>query len=459
MEASTVLMSLFLLPSVVALFLCLFLSFGAPLVTPFALCPFSSLAERFLLSPVPFACFFLPSGAPFVLHFFPSLFSSQFERRPLLAGNKPAALVAYLTPASESYLTPPCQYTSASMDPAGRIEAALQSQEARLNTQGQIQQTMLSRMEELTSQVHELVSLSRRRAPASTGQIPPPEFSVPTTPFTGVGLRLASPERYSGEPGRCQTFLTECDIHFEHLPQAFPTARSRVAFMVSHLTGRAKTWATAEWARGSSVCQSVQDFQIALRRVFDPENHDREKARALSRLQQGKESVSDYAIRFRTLATDSGWNAIALHDHFLKGLSPAIQELLVPVDLPADLDALISLAIRTDHRRQELAKIGGPRRREEPTPWTRTPEAGRPRFIAPSRPEPGEVDLASDEPMQLGRARLSPEERQRRRREGRCYYCGGLGHLVESCSTKGHSPICQPSSTPDQTKVSWTGSS
>ena len=38
--------------------------------------------------------------------------------------------------------------------------------------------------------------------------------------------------------------------------------------------------------------------------------------------------------------------------------------------------------------------------------------------------------------MQLGRARLSPEERRRRQLEGRCFYCGETGHLIASCPTK-----------------------
>ena len=38
--------------------------------------------------------------------------------------------------------------------------------------------------------------------------------------------------------------------------------------------------------------------------------------------------------------------------------------------------------------------------------------------------------------MQLGRARLSQEERQKRRQEGRCFYCGETGHLVSSCPAK-----------------------
>ena len=38
--------------------------------------------------------------------------------------------------------------------------------------------------------------------------------------------------------------------------------------------------------------------------------------------------------------------------------------------------------------------------------------------------------------MQLGRARLTQEERQKRRQEGRCFHCGGTGHLVSSCPAK-----------------------
>lgn len=71
-------------------------------------------------------------------------------------------------------------------------------------------------------------------------------------------------------------------------------------------------------------------------------------------MKQGKDSVCDYPIHFRTLAAESRWNNTALYDVFLKGLAPAIQDLLVPLDLPTDLDALIALGIRTDNRRLQL---------------------------------------------------------------------------------------------------------
>jgi len=35
--------------------------------------------------------------------------------------------------------------------------------------------------------------------------------------------------------------------------------------------------------------------------------------------------------------------------------------------------------------------------------------------------------------LSAGRRRLSPEERALRMREGRCMYCGGLGHMAAAC--------------------------
>ena len=145
------------------------------------------------------------------------------------------------------------------------------------------------------------------------------------------------------------------------MPQAFLTERAKVAFMISHLSGRAKAWASAEWSRNSSICETVAGFQTALTKTFDPVCSNREKAQELSSIRQGNDSVCDYAIHFRTLAAESGWNNTALYDIFLKGLSSDLQDLLVPLDLPTSLDALIALAICTDKMGRLLRSHRGAR--------------------------------------------------------------------------------------------------
>ena len=62
-------------------------------------------------------------------------------------------------------------------------------------------------------------------------------------------------------------------------------------------------------------------FTDSLRRIFDHTSPGREAARVLSKLKQGNHTVADYAIEFRTIAADSGWNSLALFDAFLNGLS------------------------------------------------------------------------------------------------------------------------------------------
>lgn len=111
--------------------------------------------------------------------------------------------------------------------------------------------------------------------------------------------------------------------------------------------------------RESPLCHSLRGFQDTLQMTFDLVSTDREKAREMSGLMEGGGSVCDYAIRFCTLAAESGWNPTALYVVILKGLSAPIQELLVPVDLLADVDSLIALAIRTDNWIHELHQPQG----------------------------------------------------------------------------------------------------
>ena len=211
-----------------------------------------------------------------------------------------------------------------------------------------------AQLRDLTSQIQQLSTNSSTGSMAAAAPVPAPTSTII---HAGPGLRLASPVRYSGEPGRCKTFLTECDMHFEFSPQHFLTDRAKVGFIISNLGGRAQTWATAEWGRNSTICQILQGFQQAIRRTFDPVGNDRDTARQLCGLRQGKDTVSDYAIRFHTLAAESDWNSRSLYDTFFKGLNESILERLLPTDLPSDLDALIALAIRTDNRLEELKAL------------------------------------------------------------------------------------------------------
>ncbi|KAK9521450.1 hypothetical protein VZT92_021255 [Zoarces viviparus] len=193
---------------------------------------------------------------------------------------------------------------------------------------------------------------------AATASSPPPRTSP------GSDARLPPPERYSGAPGSCRPFLIQCSLAFELQPSAFPSERSRVAYIVSLLTSRAKDWGTAEWERQSLICASVQLFSEELLKVFNHATPGREVARGLFDLKQGGRSVADYSIEFRTIAAESNWNASSLLDAFYHGLSDCLKDELAARDLPAGLDELVALSIHIDgylrERRRERGYSAAP---------------------------------------------------------------------------------------------------
>lgn len=127
-------------------------------------------------------------------------------------------------------------------------------------------------------------------------------------------------------------------------------------------------------------------------------------------LSQEERHVSEYALEFRTIAAGSGWNSTALKAAFRKGLNSDVLTELDCRDEQLTLDALIDLAIPLD-----LLLLNRPTSNVQVT-----------------YPSP----IMSVEPIQLGRARLSETEQERRRRENCCFYCGQTGHHIWQCSLR-----------------------
>ncbi|TWW79641.1 Retrotransposon-like protein 1 [Takifugu flavidus] len=237
---------------------------------------------------------------------------------------------------------------------------------------------------------------------------PPPPAPVPALPRMISEPRLGAPERYNGDPKLCRPFLTSCSLLFSLQPHTFATEGAKVAYVISNLTGRALLWGTAEWERQTPACASFQAFSEELRKVFGLGAAGPEGTSELLSIRQGNQSVADYSIDFRTKARLSDWNLAALRDAFLHGLAEYIKDELVSYPLPATLDELIELSTRLDLRVRARRR----ERRQNPALYTAAHRLNFPSASAP--PSPATPVPADPEPMQLGRTRLTPEERQRR---------------------------------------------
>uniref|UniRef100_A0AAQ4NNK7 CCHC-type domain-containing protein n=1 Tax=Gasterosteus aculeatus aculeatus TaxID=481459 RepID=A0AAQ4NNK7_GASAC len=158
-----------------------------------------------------------------------------------------------------------------------------------------------------------------------------------------------------------------------------------------------------------------------LRQVFGHSTSLQEAARRLLKLRQGPRSVSDFSIDFRTLATESGWEDSALMPTFYHGLSESLKDELVNRDWGNTLEDLISLATQLDRRRRERQQEKESRGSDD------HPLRGLPHSVPEGTPGP------EGETVQLRKTRLSPEERDQRRREWLCFYCGKAGHYRNNC--------------------------
>ncbi|PWA27301.1 hypothetical protein CCH79_00021085, partial [Gambusia affinis] len=119
---------------------------------------------------------------------------------------------------------------------------------------------------------------------------------------------------------------------------------------------------------------------------------------------QGSRSVAEFAIDFRTLAATSGWNDEALKGAFIQALNEALKDELVCRDEPASLEDLIALAIKIDNRLRGRFRE---KRGFKPVLFSD-------KFAPDVAMETTSNTLPPEEPMQIGRTRISPAERQRR---------------------------------------------
>ncbi|KAK3564093.1 hypothetical protein QTP86_007548 [Hemibagrus guttatus] len=208
--------------------------------------------------------------------------------------------------------------------------------------------------------------------------------------------RLALPEKFDKSADRCRGFLRQCEVFFSHQPGMYREEGTKCAFLMSLLTDRDLEWASAIWDADSQIKTSYDYFAGMIREVFQYPAGGKDISVRLMELRQGSEAAADYAIRFRTLAAQSGWNDAALWVVFHTGLHPALQSELACHEEATSLSQFVATAIRLDNlRRQHRAGVQAsstaqPRRRMD--------------YSVHREEEP--------EPMQLGRSGLVAQGHQ-----------------------------------------------
>uniref|UniRef100_A0A673FGE0 DUF4939 domain-containing protein n=1 Tax=Sinocyclocheilus rhinocerous TaxID=307959 RepID=A0A673FGE0_9TELE len=70
------------------------------------------------------------------------------------------------------------------------------------------------------------------------------------------------------DAAECGSFLLQVALYIEMQPQKFTTERTKGAFLISLLKGRALLWAKAIWNANSAIINSYDAFTNHFKEVF-----------------------------------------------------------------------------------------------------------------------------------------------------------------------------------------------
>ena len=239
------------------------------------------------------------------------------------------------------------------------------------------------------------------------------------------------PAKFKGDRQEFPAFKAQAMLYIRVREAEFGSPEAKVAFLISLLEGTARRWVTPMLVGNHPHLRDYDRFLEDMTNMFEDRQRKAANTRKLLQLQQGDGPLMDYVTEFCLLSQELGWNEEALLAHFKAGLQDDILDEMARVGPPSSLDAAIQLSAQIDERLQG--------RRRERRMAHRPPGKGEPLPFAPPRPvRASPSDPPAEEPMQLGAVRgpLTGAEKERRRRERLCLYCGKGGHFVRNCPAK-----------------------
>lgn len=246
---------------------------------------------------------------------------------------------------------------------------------------------------------------------------------------------LSNPFRGNSEGPTYVEYMSQIMTAYARYPDAFRNDKDKVNYAFASLKGPAAEFfapiIAGEIPDTDGYLDSFASFCKILETTFGNQLQVDEANHQLQRLRQHGMTMTEYTTKFRTLVARAGWEPKASLGRYKDGLSHEVRQMLLP-QWPnlSTLDATIAaahaayrnLAIHSrfnkkDHR--PIPKNFVPRR--FPGPGTNA--------AAPAGPTPMEIDA-----MRV--KHITSEEKQRRRENNLCLYCGASGHYAGRCPAK-----------------------
>ncbi|ETW77571.1 hypothetical protein HETIRDRAFT_326778 [Heterobasidion irregulare TC 32-1] len=275
------------------------------------------------------------------------------------------------------------------------------------------------------------------------------------------GPAMAKPTPFDGNRKRTEQFLHEINLMILARKYDFPDKFAKIAYALSYMKGgsagiwsrnftksrnEADDWMLYTWKETTgktSVRKKIStDFE-----EFNKTSDARDK---LARINQGKESFNAYLQLFEQIAELSGVDLETKKTHFLRGLKWELARGIYQDPAKQDTwEELVAKAKRHETMRIEEMRARDLRQGKYQvfTPSNYYSNIAPPRQERESQYVPMDVDAAEMEAdaIRTRFKKLTPEERSRLAKEGKCFYCKKPGHMARGCPSQPKQRFLPPS--------------
>ena len=274
---------------------------------------------------------------------------------------------------------------------------------------------------------------------------------TPSTTTTSSEIKTALPAPFSGKISEASRWLKAMDAYFLINPTIYSSDELKLALILSKMgTGKGIAFSEKWYDRLKNPALKAEDKTLEIfvkdyNKNFNPLDAKVQARWDLSKLVQkpGKDEdgtpndgFQDFVNKFENLATKAQFeDKLTAVTQFSTRLDRQISTMILSMQNPPDtLEEWIAKA-KTFHN-QKL-------RIDELRKGTRYSNFRTPNFPSPrNSPDPNAMEIDA-----IRLKKLSPQERAKCMREGRCFRCRKIGHDTRNCRTKTNStpsPSCPP---------------
>jgi hypothetical protein len=258
----------------------------------------------------------------------------------------------------------------------------------------------------------------------------------PTKKDMGVLIKRQPPPMYGGKTSELRSFQTQLRAYFMDFEDTIDTDQKKVSFAASRLEGTALKWFRPVWdvyldnpkgplpEQVKEIFDSFEKFEKELSKAFGDVGEIRMAENKLSEIcQKGK--CSDYAVKFRDLASRVEWGQPALIKRFYDGLYRSVKEKVYDIDRTKhNLISFIEECVKADNLLYELNMGNRAFSKDQPNQGKRRQEP----VAKDNSGTPGKMDI----------------DMMQKRKDFKCYNCGKPNHLARNCKSPKKERIPEP---------------